>query len=270
MTVIENRFKDKVIVITGAAGGIGKACAVRAAKEGAKLILGDKKEAMSKATLKELKEITSEVDFLIGDLCQEENCVRLIDTAIQRYGRIDILINNAGITGTPAPIDQISEEMFRHVLDTNIMIAFYCSKKALPFMMEKKEGNIINVSSVAGINGFPGHSAYVTSKHGLNGLTRNMALDYAPYNIRVNAINPGTTNTPMYDEALAFLKEKREAIKEGKTEQREPAIQMKTVSPQSRVASADEVANGILFLASEEASNITGVCLPIDGGFTAF
>lgn len=270
MDIIPNRFKDKVMIITGAAGGIGKACAIRAAKEGAKLVLGDQKEEMSQETLEEIQKITPEVDFLVGDLCEEKNCQALVQTAIEKYGRIDILVNNAGITGIPAPVHEMSEEMFRHVLDSNIMIAFYCSKATLPYMMEQHNGSIINVSSVAGLTGFPGHSAYVTSKHGLNGLTRNMALDYASYGIRVNAVNPGTTQTPMYDEALAFLASKREkAAKEGTTSE-DNIVQGKTVSPQKRVAAAEEVANGILFLASEEASNITGVYLPVDGGFTAF
>lgn len=270
MDIIENRFRDKVMVITGAAGGIGKACAIRAAKEGAKLVLADKKEEMSQETLEEIKAITPHVDFIIGDLTNEETCRKLINTAIEKYNHIDILINNAGITGTPAPVHEMSEEMFRHVLDSNIMIAFYCSKLALPSMMEQKHGSIVNVSSVAGLTGFPGHSAYVTSKHGLNGLTRNMALDYADYGIRVNAVNPGTTQTPMYDEALEFLANKRRLAAENGVKPEDNIVQGKTVSPQKRVAAAEEVANGILFLASEEASNITGVYLPVDGGFTAF
>lgn len=270
MVTIDNRFKDQVMIITGAAGGIGKATAIRAAKEGAKLILGDKKEKMSQETLTEIQKITDDVTFIIGDLTDQKNCEQLIHTAIEKYGKIDILINNAGIMGLPAPVHAMSEEMFRNVLDTNIMIAFYCSKLALPYMMEKKHGAIVNVTSVAGITGFPGHSAYVTSKHALSGLTRNMAMDYASYGIRVNAINPGTTQTPMYDEALEFLASKRKKAEEMEIKNNENMTQGKTVSPQQRVAEAEEVANAILFLASEEASNITGVFLPVDGGFTAF
>lgn len=270
MPIIKDRFKDQVMIITGAAGGIGKSTAIRAAKEGAKLVLADKKEAMSQETLKEIQAITNHVDFLIGDLTDEKNCEAVIKTAIDKYGKIDILINNAGITGTPAPVHTMSEEMFRNVLDTNVMIAFYCSKLVLPYMMKQKHGAIINITSVAGIIGFPGHSAYVTSKHALSGLTRNMALDYANYGIRVNAINPGTTQTPMYDEALEFLANKHKKAKEAGIQDQENMIKGKTVSPQNRVASAEEVANAILFLASEEASNITGVFLPVDGGFTAF
>lgn len=127
--------------------------------------------------------------------------------------------------------------------------------------MKSKSGSIVNISSVAGMTRFPGHSAYVTSKHGLNGLTKNMSLDYAPYNIRVNSVNPGTTQTPMLEEAKEFLSKKNP---------QENTIPAKTVSPQKRVATADEVANVILFLASDLASNVTGAIVPVDGGFTSF
>ena len=119
--IIDGRFSDKVMIITGAAGGIGKAVALRAAKEGAKLVLADRKEEMSKETLKEIREITSNVEFLICDLREGENCKKVIDTAIKKFGGLDILINNDGITGTPAPVHEMSEEMFRNVLDCNIM-----------------------------------------------------------------------------------------------------------------------------------------------------
>ena len=160
--IINGRFSDKVMIITGAAGGIGKAVALRAAKEGAKLVLADRKEEMSKETLKEIREITSNVEFLICDLREGENCKKVIDTAIKKFGGLDILINNAGITGTPAPVHEMSEEMFRNVLDCNIMIAFHCSHYGIQEMIKQNKGGaIVNVSSVAGLTGFPGHSAYV-------------------------------------------------------------------------------------------------------------
>lgn len=271
MNIIKDRFLNKVMIITGAAGGIGKEIALRSAKEGAKLVLADMKEEMSRETLNEIKEITANVEFLIVDLAKAENCKKVVDTAIKKFGGIDILINNAGITGTPAPVHQMTEEMFRRVFDCNVMSVFHMSHFAINEMINKNCGGaIVNVSSVAGLIGFPGHSAYVTSKHGLNGLTRNMALDYAKNGIRVNAVNPGTTDTPMYHEALEFLKNKREkAAKEG-VKAESNIVSGKTVSPQNRVATAQEVANVCLFLASEEASNVTGIFMPVDGGFTAY
>ncbi|CZR97813.1 MULTISPECIES: SDR family NAD(P)-dependent oxidoreductase [Clostridioides] len=268
-TIIKDRFKDKVMIVTGASGGIGKAIALRAAKEGAKLVLADKKEEMGKKTLMEIKEITPNVEFLILDLKTSQNCKKVIDTAINKFGRLDILINNAGITGIPAPVHEMSEEMFRHVFDCNVMSAFHCSHFSINEMIKLGNGGVvINVSSVAGLTGFPGHSAYVTSKHALNGLTKNMALDYAKNGIRVNAINPGTTDTPMYHEALEFLNNKRKETGNKNTEN--GIVSGKTVSPQNRVASAEEVGDVTLFLASDEASNVTGIFMPVDGGFTAF
>ncbi|MGX5377619.1 SDR family NAD(P)-dependent oxidoreductase [Ligilactobacillus sp. LYQ135] len=268
--IIKNRFKDKVIIITGAAGGIGKATAIRAAKEGAKLILADKKEEMSHETLAEIQNITPNVRFMVADLTKEENCKKLVDLAVDTFGTIDILVNNAGITGTPAPVDQMPPSMFKLVIETNIFIAYYMSHYAIPVMKQNDEGAVINVASVAGLTGFPGHSAYVTSKHGLNGLTRNMALDYASDHIRVNSVNPGTTATPMLDEAMEFLKNKRQKAAQNGDESGQEIVSGKTTSPQNRVARADEVADVILFLASDEASNMTGVFVPVDGGFTAF
>ena len=268
--VIKDRFKDQVMIITGAAGGIGKAAAIRAAKEGAKLVLADQKEEMSHETLAEIKKITPNVEFMVADLTQEENCKKLVDLAVDTFGKIDILVNNAGITGTPAPVDQMPTSMFKKVIETNIFIAFYMSHYAIPVMKNNGGGSVVNVASVAGLTGFPGHSAYVTSKHGLNGLTRNMALDFASDNIRVNSVNPGTTATPMYDEALEFLKNKREKAAQNGAKADESIVSGKITSPQKRVATADEVSDVILFLASDEASNMTGVFIPVDGGFTAF
>lgn len=258
------------MIITGAAGGIGKETALRAAKEGAKLVLADRKEEMSKETLKEIQEITPNVEFVIVDLVKAENCKKVVDTAIERFGTIDILINNAGITGTPAPVHEMSEEMIRNVIDCNIMSAFFCSHYALPEMIKHgRGGSVINVASVAGLTGFPGHSAYVTSKHGLNGLTKNMALDYARYGIRVNSVNPATTDTPMYHEALEFLKKKKAS--QGNSEGASASIVSgKIQGPQNRVARAEEISDVILFLTSDEASNITGCIMATDGGFTAY
>lgn len=271
MDASNQRFYNKVMIVTGAAGGIGKAVAMCAAKESAKLILADMKEEMSNETLRELKQHTQQVDFLVADLSMGENAQKLVELALEKFGRIDILINNAGITGTPAPVHQMPEEMFRRVLDCNIMTAYHCSHYAVAQMLKQGDGGaVVNVSSVAGLVGFPGHSAYVTSKHGLNGLTRNMALDYAKHGIRVNAVNPGTTDTPMYHEALAYLKSKREMAAKNGVKDGGGIVSGKTTSPQDRVASAEEVADVILFLVSQEASNITGVFLPVDGGFTAF
>lgn len=269
--MIKNRFKDKVFIITGAAGGIGLATALRAAEEGAKLVLADKKEEMSRSALAEIQKITSDVTFLVLDLSEEKNCKKLIDITWEKYGRIDALINNAGITGIPAPVHKMSKEMFMEVMACNVYSAFFCSHYALAHMIEQGgDSCVVNVSSVAGLVGFPGHSAYVTSKHALNGLTKNMAMDYAKYNIRVNAVNPGTTDTPMYREALAFLSSKKADEAKPYEKQGKQTCPPKIVSAQARIAKANEVSDVILFLASDEAGNMTGTTVPVDGGFVCY
>lgn len=269
--MIANRFKEKVFIITGAAGGIGFETAKRAAQEGARLVLADRKEDLGKSAEQELKGLTSDVTFLFMDLTKEENCKKLIETGWNKYGRIDVLVNNAGITGIPAPVHQMSTKMFTDVMECNVFSAFYCSHYALGYMTAQGgNANVIHVSSVAGLTGFPGHSAYVTSKHAMCGLTKNMALDYAKYNIRVNAVNPGTTDTPMYHEALAYLQSKKATQPPEDELSGKKTCPPKLVSAQARVADATEVSDVILFLASEEASNITGVTLPVDGGFVCF
>ena len=271
MNVIKDRFKDSVMIVTGAAGGIGKAIALRAAKEGAKLVLADRKVEMSKSTLDEIKAITDDVEFLVLDLSKSENCRRVTEVAKEKFGGLDVLINNAGIMGNPAPVHKITEEEFRNVFDCIVMTAFHMSHFGINLMLEgNKGGAIVNTSSVAGLVGFPGHSAYVTAKHALNGLTRNMALDYAKNGIRVNAINPGVTDTPMYHESLDYLRRKREAAEKAGVKLQGGIVSGKTTSPQSRVALAQEVADVCLFLASDEASNVTGIVMPVDGGFTAY
>lgn len=268
--VIKDRFKEKVFVVTGAAAGIGFEVAKRAAQEGALLVLADRKDDLSRQAEAELKKITPNVSFLVVDLKLEESCKKLIETAIEKHGRIDVLVNNAGITGTPAPVHQMTTEMFTEVMECNIYSAFYCSHYALAHMVKQETpSNVVNVSSVAGLTGFPGHSAYVTSKHALCGLTKNMAMDYAKYNIRVNAVNPGTTDTPMYHEALDYLRSKKSTQPEPQPSDKK-TCPPKLTSAQARVASAKEVSDVILFLASDEASNMTGTTVPVDGGFVCY
>ena len=269
--VTTNRFQDKVFIITGAAGGIGFEVARRAAMEGAKLVLADRKEELSRVAKEALRKINLDIEFFVADLRLEENCKKLVELAWNKYKRIDVLVNNAGITGTPAPVHQMSTEMFTEVLECNLYSSFFCSHYALSYMIEQdRNASVINVSSVAGLTGFPGHSAYVTSKHALCGLTKNMALDYAKYNIRINAVNPGTTDTPMYHEALEYLRSMKQKTSQETKQPEQKVCPPKLLSAQARVARAEEVSNVILFLASSDASNITGATLPVDGGFVCY
>lgn len=268
--VIEGRFADNVMIITGAAGGICRDMALRAAKEGALLVLADRKVELSAQTLKELQEITSAVDFLVLDLKEPDNCKKVVDFTIEKYGRIDVLVNGAGIIGEPAPVHKMTIEMWNEVFACNVFSQFYMNHYAVPYMMEKKAGSILNFCSVAGMVGFPGNSAYVSSKHAVMGLTKNMALDYSRLGIRVNFIAPGTTLTPMFQESVAFLR--RRAAERAAAGEAEIGnmVGMKIKSAQDRYAESHEVADVALFIVSDEASNMTGANIPVDGGFTTY
>lgn len=261
----KGRFEGKVFLITGAAGGIGFATAKAAAAQGAAVVFSDLKEEDGRRAKAELEKLTADVDFLPMDMTVEENSRRLVEFAADKYGHLDVLVNNAGISGRPGTVETMDAAMFQKVLDCNVMSMFYCSHYAVGRMVRQETpGAVVNVASVAGIVAFPGNIAYVTSKHAVVGLTKCMALDYAAKHIRVNAVSPGIIKTPMQEKSMEFLKNKQ---KEG-GEATKTAF--KGLSPQNRIADPAEVADVILFLASAEASHITGANLPVDGGFTLY
>lgn len=269
----ENRFKDKVMIITGAATGIGRAAAIRAGKEGAKLVLVDKKQAEGEQTLADVLKTGTEAIFLNMDLSEEKNALIMIEKTIEKFGRLDIAINNAGVMGNPSPIHEITKEQIEYTMNNNLYTVLYCAREEIKqFLKQGNGGVIVNNASIAGLTGLPGNPAYVISKHAVNGLTRNLALDYAKYNIRVNSVNPAGTKTPMVDEAMEFVKNKIEqAIKSGIP--KEKAMSMagdKTQTIQHREALAEEQAASMLFLASDDATHITGTLFATDGGWTAF
>lgn len=267
--VTSNRFSGKVMVITGAAGGIGKHVALRAAKEGAKLVLADRKVEESKQTLEELLQITPDVVFLTMDLQYSENAKKLIDTAATRFGALDILVNNVGILGTPAPVGEMEESMFRDVVNNNLMVPFLCSHFAIPVMRDfAKGGAIVNVASVAGILGFNSHCAYVTTKHAVVGLTRSMAMDCPKFGIRVNAVLPGgISDTPMEKDVARYLDT---FAARGIDPMTSDFMSGKNYGPIKRLATPEEVTSVILFLASDETSYMNGAMVTVDGGSTAF
>lgn len=271
--VITDRFRNKVMIITGFATGIGRETAIRAAKEGAKLILADKKNTEGESTFNEIINIGGEARCFNIDLTNYDDVKNMIKTAIDEYGGIDIAINNAGVMGKPSPVHLLEHDSLKFTMDNNFMTVFYCCKEELKAMVEQGRGGvIINNASIAGLTGLPGNAAYVASKHAVNGLTRNMALDYAKYNIRVNSVNPAGTDTPMVDEAMEFVKAGiKKAISEGvDPAQAQSMAGQKTQTIQKRNATAKEQAASILYLASDDASHITGALFATDGGWTAF
>ncbi|MGL5259926.1 MAG: SDR family NAD(P)-dependent oxidoreductase [Lachnospiraceae bacterium] len=268
----KDRFKDKVMIITGFATGIGKETAIRAAKEGAKLVLVDRKEE-AKNTFEEIIKNGGSAKMIIGDLSTESVAKEMVKLAIDTYGRLDIAINNAGVMGNPSPVHALNETDLDYTMNNNFKSVYYCAKAELNVLVAQGEGGvIINNASIAGLTGLPGNAAYVASKHAVNGLTRNMALDYAKYNIRVNSVNPAGTDTPIVEEAMAFVKSQmQKAIDNGvDLSEVQSMAGQKTETMQKRNATAKEQAASILFLASDDATHITGTLFATDGGWTAY
>jgi NAD(P)-dependent dehydrogenase (short-subunit alcohol dehydrogenase family) len=268
-----DRFKDKVIIITGAARGIGKETAIRAAKEGAKVVAVDKLNEEVKEVVKTIIDNGGDAIFLNLDLSIEENCEQMVREAISRYGKLDIAINNAGVMGNPSPVHELKQKNMDYTMTNNFYSVFFsCKHELYQFLTQKNGGVIVNNASIAGLTGLPGNPAYVASKHAVNGLTKNLALDYARFGIRVNSVNPAGTDTPMIDEAMKYVRERKEqAIVSGiDPAQAQSMAGQKTQTIQKRNATAEEQAASILFLASDDATHMTGATLQTDGGWTSF
>lgn len=267
------RFEDKVMIITGAARGIGRATAIRAAKEGAKVVIVDKLKVEGEETLKMVLDNGGDAIFLNVDLSIESECTNVVKETIAKYGKLDIAINNAGVMGNPGPVHELPQENMDYTMANNFYSVYFCCKHELKqFIAQNNGGVIINNASIAGLTGLPGNPAYVASKHAVNGLTKNLALDYARFNIRVNSVNPAGTDTPMVEEAMEYVKARRaQAIANGvDPAQAQSMAGQKTQTTQKRNATAEEQAASILFLASDDSTHMTGATLQTDGGWTSF
>ena len=249
------RLDGKVAFITGAASGIGAASGLRFAQEGASLVGFDLEESFEGDWAQAAKTAPAAL-FQIGDVRRQEDLAAAVGAAKQRFGRIDVLLNSAGVAGG-GPVHMISIEEWDRVVNINLKGTFLTSRQVLPIMLEQESGSIINVASIEGIEGFEGGSAYNASKGAVMLLNRNMAMDYARKGIRVNSICPGFVETPLFESvfSVAGFEELRERVRE--------ATQL------GRFAEPLEIANAALFLASDEASFVTGHALVVDGGYTA-
>lgn len=271
--VIKGRFEGKVMIITGAARGIGRAVAIRAAAEGARVVLADIRREQGEEVLLEIQKAGGTGIFLELDLSREENAVEMVKKAVEKYGRIDIAVNNAGVMGKPNPCHILPAEDLDYTMANNFYSVFYsCKHELSQFLSQQIQGVIVNNASIAGVTGLPGNPAYVASKHAVNGLTKNLALDYARYGIRINSVNPAGTATPMVEEAYEFvMKKQREAAASGlEPDKVQSMAGQKTKTMQERQATPQEQAASILFLASEDATHMTGAILQTDGGWTSF
>ncbi|MFD2706590.1 SDR family NAD(P)-dependent oxidoreductase [Salibacterium lacus] len=253
------RLQDMKALITGGSGGIGKKTAEFFLKEGADVALVDMNEEALQQAKDELKEF-GDVLAVTADVTNENEVVHYVQKTIDSFGRIDIFFNNAGIEGKVAPITEQSVEDFDKVMGVNVRGVFLGLKHVLPHMNKQESGSIINMSSVAGLMGSPGVAPYVTSKHGVIGLTKTAALEGAPYNIRVNSVHPSPVNTRMMRSLEQGMNpENAEAAKEEQTE----AI------PLHRYGESQDIANLVLFLASDESKFISGSQYRVDGGMAA-
>jgi len=248
------KLDEKVAIVTGAASGIGKATARLFSVEGAKVVVADWDEEAGAAVAAELRREGGHAIFVQADVSRSEDMQRMVQAALNEFGRIDILINNAGIEGQQAQTADATEENWDHVMEVNLKSVFLGMKYVIPQMLAQGGGAIVNNASVAGLVGFAGSPAYCASKGGIIQLTRVTALEYAARSIRVNCVCPGVILTPMV-ERVAMTQEVMQALV--------------GMEPVGRLGRPEEIASAILFLASDEASYVTGAILPVDGGLVA-
>lgn len=251
----KEKTQDKVAIVTGGSSGIGRATALAFARNGRKVAVADIQEKEGKETVEMIKEEGYEAFFIKTDVAKQEQVKAMVDKTIEKWGRLDCAFNNAGIEGEQAPTADCSLENWQRVIDINLNGVFYSMKYEIPEMLKTGGGSIVNMASVAGRVGFVNIPAYTASKHGVNGLTKTTALEYAKENLRVNAVCPGVIKTKMIDR---FTGGEEEAV-EG----------MKAMEPVGRMGEPEEIADAVMFLCSDKASFITGHPLVVDGGFVA-
>lgn len=251
------RLAEKVVIITGAGRGIGRAAALLFASEGARLALVDINEESGEAAAEEVRLQGGEAIYVKTDLTHSAQVKMMADTVVEKYGRIDVLYNNAGINHF-GKVTDADEAAWDRVMAVNAKSVFLTCKFVIPIMAKQKKGVIINTGSAASLVGLANLSAYTASKGAVLQLTRNMALDYAKDGIRVNAICPGVTATEMTEQVIYDDPDPKAARE-----------RFDRVIPRGSMAAPIEIANAALFLASDESSYITGAAIPVDGGYTA-
>lgn len=250
---METTFKNKVAIVTGGSFGIGRATAVAFAKKGTKVVIADCVEGSE--TLNTIKALGGEAIFIQCDVSKTEDVKAMIEKTIATFGRLDYAFNNAGIEGSNGTTQECTEENWDKTIGINLKGIWLCMKYEIPEILKQGKGVIINCASIAGLVGYIGLPAYVASKHGIIGLTKTAALEYAKQGIRVNAVCPGAIKTPMIDRITGNKKEVEE--------------QFAGLEPIGRLGQPEEVANAVLWLCSDEASFVTGHAMAVDGGWVA-
>ena len=245
-------LKDKVALITGGSSGIGRAVALAWAREGAKVVVSDVDRGGGEETVEQVRTAGGEAIFIAADVGKPEECEALVRGAVEKFGRLDIACNNAGIGGPQAPTADYPLDGWAQVIGINLSGVFYGMKYQLPAMLKNGGGAIINMASILGAVGFAGAPAYAAAKHGVVGLTQTAALEYSAQGVRINAVGPGFIHTPM----ISALEDNK-AVND----------MLVAAHPIGRLGRAEEVAELVLWLSSEKASFVTGAYYPVDGGY---
>lgn len=250
-----DEFAGRVALVTGAASGIGAAAARLFAARGARVALVDVAVAAGESQAESIRRDGGEAIFLEADVADGAAVERAVALVVERFGRLDCAYNNAGLSGPPHFVAEMPEEQWRRTIDVMLSGVYLCMRAEIPRMLESSGGAIVNCSSGAGLIGFPGQAAYVASKHGVIGLTKTAALEYASQGIQINAICPGTARTGMVEDVIAETPELDD--------------ELRRLHPIGRIAEPEEIAEAALWLCSPRASFVAGAVLSVDGGFVA-
>lgn len=248
-------MSSPVVLITGAMTGIGRATAIAFAGKGARIVVSGRNDEQGRALADELRSLGAQSEFVRADVRHENEVRDLVDTAVARFGRLDIAVNNAGTEGKPGPVTQQSADSYAAIFDTNVLGVVLSLKHEVRAMLAQGSGSIINISSNFGHEGASGASLYAASKHAVEGLTKSVALEVAGAGIRVNAVAPGPTDTGMLARFVGSGADARAAVR--------------SIVPLNRIGAPAEIARAIVFLGSDDASFVTGHILTVDGGKTA-
>ncbi len=251
---MEQDLLSKTAIVTGAASGIGEATALLYAAHGARVVVSDIDEKRGNETVQKIIENSGEAIFVKADVSDAGQCKNLVEKAVEAYGSVDICFNNAGISGESNPIADMSIEGWNKMITTNLSSVFYCMKYQVEQMVKQGGGAIVNNSSILGAVGFANSAAYVAAKHGVVGLTKSAALEYAKMGIRANSVGPGFINTPLLTEAGIDDATKSVLVQ---------------LHPIGRLGESQEVAELVVWLSSDKASFITGSYYAVDGGYLA-
>jgi NAD(P)-dependent dehydrogenase (short-subunit alcohol dehydrogenase family) len=247
-------MSTSVILVTGALTGIGRAAALAFAREGNRIVIAGRRDDVGEQLASELRALGAEVAFIRADVRHENEVRSLVDQTVERFGRLDAAVNNAGTEGQPGPVTEQTAESYAATFDTNVLGTLLSMKHELRVMQAQGSGSIINISSTYGHRGARGASVYSASKHAVEGLTKSAALEAAAFGVRVNAVAPGPTETAMLDRFTGSAQRKAGLV---------------AGVPLQRVGEPDEIASAILYLASDKASFTTGQVLYVDGGKSA-